>query len=1260
MELLALIAVAVLISLLIVPWMALSKANDAHHLIRQLKTEIAQLQQRLGEVTAALKSQPKADGPRAAAYSTPPATQYEPITPVVPEQVSVPVVKQPPAPWPEAPAKPPIAVKSPESAPPQPTPAPRPFVAAAKKPEPKKAEPSAFELQMRKWIGAAKEWLFGGNLVAKVGLLILFIGVAFLVRLASNYVTVPIEVRLAGVAAGAIALLAWGWRIRDSRRGIALPVQGAALAILMLTTFGAFKLFGVLPGGAAFALLFVLIVFTCLLAVMQDALWLAVFGIAGGFAAPILTSSGSGNYVALFTYYSLLNAGILAIALKRSWRLLNVLGFAFTFIVGAAWGEQRYVVDNYASAQAFLVLFWLFYIAIAVVYAWRRAPELKSYVDGTLVFGVPMAGMALQYGLVKDIPFGMAISSLVIAFTYAFTASVLWRWRQGTLRLLVESFLALAIVFGTLAIPLAFDGRWTSAAWAVEGAAIVWIGLKQKQALAWRFGVFVQLGSWIAFIAALTGLDPMAALKGNVGLSFLMLGVTGVLLALMFRRHLLVNSTAEAGGVAYEQRARKSFTWLANGFICVAVLWLLLGMWVEAWLRLDGAHRASMLVATALVLVYALQFLGRQSSWHLPNVLGGAVAAAAGVVFAALIVGHMDWSNAYFDANTRLVDVLTRGSLLGGLMLCGGAWISTLAFNRRLTDKSNAREQNIVQAWFLAAVFWWCVFALNGMAHVVHFLSTPLNADDAQNPDAWYQISFRAAYSVGLAISIAIWTLLARRNRLPNLRWTQIILWPSVTALALFLFWYQTRHYLGWSNLDATITGIDLGNALIALIAGPFLGACILTAIAWRALWTLKSQDLPVRDQRIGFATWIAGCGIVWYVWLIESIAYFFTQSTAPAEATTIASWWQLDFGHWALVLSALSAMFFLWRARVSQFATLRWLAVPAGVVQALVSAALLWTLYIDARLPPVATFIALTGCWFGIAWCLRYWTAQQWSLPDWTLRTLHFGRVIAPWLAIAPIVSLGLSRWLTSDTSGDIEPGDDGWIVVGMWPDYLAAWISIASLFVLLRQANKSAWPLTPLHAWYERALIPLATLWAVLAVVYWNLRQDGGMAPLPYLPILNPLDLTTGFAALLATAVWRANRAHMQPQWQSLGIKIAMGLAFAWLNLMLLRSAAQYLPLPYEFNALYHSQFVQAMLSIVWTLTAFLLMRFAARRLSKPLWMVGAGLLVAVVIKLFLVDLSNAGSIARIVSFIGVGGLMLAIGYIAPLPRKPSEETP
>jgi len=107
-----------------------------------------------------------------------------------------------------------------------------------------------------------------------------------------------------------------------------------------------------------------------------------------------------------------------------------------------------------------------------------------------------------------------------------------------------------------------------------------------------------------------------------------------------------------------------------------------------------------------------------------------------------------------------------------------------------------------------------------------------------------------------------------------------------------------------------------------------------------------------------------------------------------------------------------------------------------------------------------------------------------------------------------------------------------------------------------------------------------------------------------------------------------------------------------------MLLRTAAQFLGLPYRFAPLFESQFVQAMLSLVWTLCAFALMRYAARKLSKPLWMVGAALLGVVVLKLFLIDLSKVGSVARIVSFMGVGGLMLLIGYLAPLPREAENE--
>jgi uncharacterized membrane protein len=44
-------------------------------------------------------------------------------------------------------------------------------------------------------------------------------------------------------------------------------------------------------------------------------------------------------------------------------------------------------------------------------------------------------------------------------------------------------------------------------------------------------------------------------------------------------------------------------------------------------------------------------------------------------------------------------------------------------------------------------------------------------------------------------------------------------------------------------------------------------------------------------------------------------------------------------------------------------------------------------------------------------------------------------------------------------------------------------------------------------------------------------------------------------------------------------------------------------------------------------------------------------------VVLKLFVVELAQANAIERIVSFIVVGALMLAIGYTAPVPPRHTE---
>lgn len=352
-------------------------------------------------------------------------------------------------------------------------------------------------------LGAAiKSYFTGGNLVVRVGIIVLFFGVAFLLKYAAERVQLPIEARLIGVAIGAIVLLALGWRLRHNRANYALMLQGAGIGVLYLTVFAALRLYYVLPAGGALLLLIGIGAFSAILAISQDSRALAIAGISGGFLAPILTSTGGGSHVLLFGYYALLNAGILAIAWFKAWRLLNLIGFAFTFVIGVLWGVNAYRPEHFASTEPFLILFLLFYVAIAVLYAMRQAPNLKGYLDGTLVFGTPLIAFGLQAAMVRHTPYALAYSALALAAFYLALAWVLFQRRRETLRMLVEAFLAIGVVFATLAIPLALDGRWTAATWALEGAGILWVGIRQQRVLARSFGLLLQLGAGLSFMSA--------------------------------------------------------------------------------------------------------------------------------------------------------------------------------------------------------------------------------------------------------------------------------------------------------------------------------------------------------------------------------------------------------------------------------------------------------------------------------------------------------------------------------------------------------------------------------------------------------------------------------------------------------------------------------------------------------------------------------------------------------------------------------------
>lgn len=935
------------------------------------------------------------------------------------------------------------------------------------------APANALSDRQNDWAQKIKGWLFTGNLVAKLGLIILFVGVAFLIKYAAERIHIPIEVRLAAITVADLGLLMWAWKIRAKRRDIALPAQGIAIAILMLVAFSSYHTFQLIPAGFAFTVLALLTAFTCLLAVSQEAVWLAAFGIAGGFAAPILISTGQGNHIALFSYYAVLNSAVFYISYQRAWRLLNLLGFTFTVVVGVAWGWSRYQPEQYLSAQLFIALFFLLYVAIPVAFAYRRAPLLKECVDAILLIGAPLIGFGLQYGLVQDTEYGTALSSFALGAFYLALAQILWRHRRPSWRPLVETFLGLGLVFATLALPLAFDSRWTSAAWAVEGAGIVWIGLRQRDPRIWVFGLLLQVGSWVAFIASMRPTHYAITAESHIWVGFMLLAGAAFAIAGAFRRTTMLHEDQDLAGIS-------------NSFLVMAGAWLLSGLWYEAYLRTSYTTYENMLVAASLLTAIIFNIIASSMQWRLARRLAMIAQFAGAAALFIMVHARADWAwllaGGQADADQPV---------LGFLMIAAAALFTSWSMRQQLTEQQDKSMSLTVLVW---GGFWWFLPLLHSVAG-------------------------HAMYLLGLAGS-AHWTLL-----------------------------------------------YDL------LVAGSALA------------FTVLSQRLGWRDLRL------------------------------------------LGISLWLLL--------------------------------ALRSLQLLYELYADGMLAPQPVWIAFAVLWLGSEFLLITWAKANWTISSFGIKLLHLLRSGTPWLAIWPAMAIIISRWLGSVAS-DTEYTD-----AGSWSTYIPAWIMMLVVAAIMRQARVEAWPTRPISLWYRTILIPCAVAWSVLLVTIWNLQQDGTMAPLPYLPVLNPLDLTTGLVVVLALSTARmlqADLAASAPTRQRLPALPEIGaLAFyAWFNLMLLRSASHFLDIPYRIDSLMASIVVQTMFSLVWTGTALLLMVHSGQRKRRYQWGAGALLLAVVVVKLVLVDLANSGTLARIVSFLGVGILMVAIGYLAPYPsaRLPEQD--
>lgn len=443
---------------------------------------------------------------------------------------------------------------------------------------------------------SVSNWFSGGNTIVRIGVIVLLIGVVLLLRLLNDSIQLPIEAWLTLIGLAALALTGVGLRLRQARRGYALSLQGAGLAILYLTLFSAYHLYGVLPSQLTFALLAVLAGVTAMLSFRQDALPLAVLGFGGAFLAPLLTSTQYGNIVQLFGYYLLINLAVAWLAHRRTWKILNLLGASTTFGMATLWGWQSFDLTVRWQMELLLIAHVVLYLFIVVRYSQlltlqvsmvsgaslqaqdqavdsdrHTAPStsIKSLVsvDTGLLFGVPLVAFGLQAGLLHDVRYGLAVSSAVLAGLYLGLAHWLMHQRLAV-PLLREGILAVGLGFLALILPLAFDATWTSTGWLIQGVALVWIGTRHGRIWQVRFGLGLQAVSLL-----ILGWLDLIRYDAALGLE-LLIAFTGLLLSAFFLR-LPTGQSNQSTTAAPRQRGSLYLIWIS----VIVGVWGLQDLW---------------------------------------------------------------------------------------------------------------------------------------------------------------------------------------------------------------------------------------------------------------------------------------------------------------------------------------------------------------------------------------------------------------------------------------------------------------------------------------------------------------------------------------------------------------------------------------------------------------------------------------------------------------------------------------------------------
>jgi uncharacterized membrane protein len=356
-----------------------------------------------------------------------------------------------------------------------------------KKPILKEVKKQVEFIPKKSWIENFKEKnpdlekFIGENLINKIGVLILVLGISFFVKYAidKDWINEPARVGI-GVLCGSLIMMI-AHKLKKNYASFSSVLVAGAISVFYFTIYIAFHEYELFSQTVAFSIMAVITTFSTLVSVSYNRQELAVLSLVGGFAAPFMVSTGEGNYAVLFSYIAILNLGILAVSYFKKWKIATILDFIFTSVLFISWcltSINTLGFEHY-GALTFAAIFY-FIFSVTIVLNNLKNKGIFSKIEYFILIANTFIFFGLGMFILKDVDSKFTgLFTLLLALYNVGYATVLYK-KFGLDKNAVYVLIGLALTFVTLTIPIQFDGNQITLFWAAEVVLLFWLSQKSK------------------------------------------------------------------------------------------------------------------------------------------------------------------------------------------------------------------------------------------------------------------------------------------------------------------------------------------------------------------------------------------------------------------------------------------------------------------------------------------------------------------------------------------------------------------------------------------------------------------------------------------------------------------------------------------------------------------------------------------------------------------------------------------------------------